>query len=160
MEAKELLYEEAIDTEVVASEDSNEEEVEEIKSEFEEFLHTKGVKAKFKLAFSNMKKSAAIQHKQDVENFNRINEASKEENKEFYEFLHTKGLKAKFKLVIENIKKGARESKAKTKEQIEKSKRLSNPNLYTVNDLNMEFNTYLKRKGLDKKYTITIEEVK
>ena len=159
MENKEVL-EEVVETEVLALEETNEEEIEEVKSEFKEFLETKGVKAKFSLAFNNMKKSASLQHEKDVESFNAAKERSKEENKEFYEFLHTKGIKAKFKLIIENIKKGAKESKEKTKAQIEHSKKLSNPNLYTVNDLNMEFNSYLKRKGLDKKYTITIEEIK
>ena len=86
-------------------------EVKELNEQFVEFLHTKGIKAKFKLAFSNMKESAKEQHKKDVESFNEVKAKSIEENREFYEFLHTKGFKAKVKLVIENIKKGAQEAK-------------------------------------------------
>ena len=88
-------------------------EVNELNEQFMEFLKTKGIKAKFKLAFSNMKESAKHQHEIDVQNFNEVKAASIENNKEFYEFLHTKGFKAKVKLVIENIKKGAKEAKSK-----------------------------------------------
>lgn len=63
-----------------------------------EFLKTKGIKAKFKLAFSNMKESAKHQHEIDVKNFNEVKAASIENNKEFYEFLHTKGFKLKLNL--------------------------------------------------------------
>lgn len=67
-------------------------EVEELNNQFVEFLHTKGIKAKFKLAFANMKESTKAQHEKDVANFNAVRTKSIEENKEFYEFLHTKGL--------------------------------------------------------------------
>lgn len=136
-----------------------EQEVKEVHDQFVEFLHTKGISAKFKLAFSNMKESAKEQHKKDVASFNEVKEKSAKENKEFVEFLQTKGFKAKVNLVIENIKKGAREANQKTKEQIAKSKELGNPHrVITAEDLSREFNTFLKSKGLDSKYTITIEE--
>ena len=86
-----------------------------VTEQFSEFLKTKGLTAKFKLAFENMKESAKIQHANDVEAFNELKRQSAEDNKDFVEFLHTKGLKAKVRLVIENIKKGAKESKEKTK---------------------------------------------
>ena len=101
-----------------------EKEVKDVNDQFVEFLHTKGIAAKFKLAFANMKESTKEQHKKDVENFNQVRAQSIKDNKEFYEFLHTKGLKAKVKLVIENIKQGAKESKEKTKQQIENSKKV------------------------------------
>ena len=143
-------------------------EVKEINEQFVEFLHTKGIKAKFKLAFSNIVESAKAQHEKDVLEFERIKEESKENNKEFVEFLHAKGFKAKVNLVIENIKKGARESKERTKEQIEKSKSYGKPQIYnntnanslTKEDLSKEFNEFLKSKGLDGLYTVTIEDVK
>lgn len=137
------------------------EEVKEVNDQFVEFLHTKGIQAKFKLAFDNMKESANLQHAEDVKRFNEVKAQSAEENKEFVEFLHTKGLKAKVQLVIENIKKGAKESNQKVKEQIEASKHGYNP--YTnvsAEVLNKEFNEFLKIKGLSNKYTVTIEEVK
>ena len=138
----------------------------ELNEQFTEFLKTKGIKAKFSLAFENIKESAKAQHQKDVENFNAIKERSIEENKDFYEFLKTKGIKAKFKLVVENIKKGARESREKTKAQIEKSKKLGQPNLnvnpvkkaYTADELTKEFNEFLKMKGLDSKYTVSVVE--
>lgn len=131
-----------------------------VTEQFSEFLKTKGLTAKFKLAFENMKESAKIQHANDVEAFNEVKRQSLEDNKDFVEFLHTKGLKAKVRLVIENIKKGAKESKEKTKAQIEKAKALKNPNkVMTINDLNNEFNAFLKQKGLDGKYQVTIVEV-
>ena len=137
-----------------------ENEVKDVNYQFVEFLHTKGIKAKFKLVFENMKESAKAQHEKDVAQFNEVKRRSAEENKEFVEFLHTKGFKAKVKLVIENIKMDAKESRAKTKEAIEKSKQLANPyRSYTASDLSSEFNAFLKSKGLDTKYTVTIEEV-
>lgn len=133
----------------------------EVNEQFKEFLNTKGLTAKFKLAFENMKESCKEQHEKDVKSFNEIKEKSKEENKDFVEFLNTKGLKLKIKLVIENIKKGAAEQKEKTKEQIAKAKELGNVNKQaSVNDLNKEFNAFLKAKGLDSKYIVTIEEIK
>lgn len=130
-----------------------------LNNEFSEFLKTKGLTAKFKLAFANMKESAKEQHKKDVAEFNAVKAKSIEENKDFYEFLKTKGLKAKINLVIENIKKGAKESKVKTKEQIEKSKQLANPyRTITASELNKELEEFLKAKGLDNKFEVTIVE--
>ena len=114
-------------------------EVEELNDQFVEFLHTKGIKAKFKLAFANMKESTKAQHEKDVANFNAVKAKSIEENKEFYEFLHTKGFKAKVKLVIENIKKGAKEVKNRP---IPTQSKISEANL------NKELELFLKSKGL------------
>ena len=137
-----------------------EEEVKDVNDQFVEFLKTKGIKAKFKLAFENMKESTRAQHAADVKAFNEVKRKSAEENKEFVEFLHTKGFKAKVKLVVENIKKGAKESRQKTKEQIAKSKELAKPyKAVTAIDLDKEFNNFLKQKGLDGKYKVVIEEV-
>ena len=126
-------------------------EVEELNDQFVEFLHTKGIKAKFKLAFANMKESTKAQHEKDVANFNAVKAKSIEESKEFYEFLHTKGFKAKVKLVIENIKKSAKEAK---------NRPVLTHNKISEANLNKELELFLKSKGLDKKYTIKIEEVK
>lgn len=132
----------------------------ELNDQFKEFLKTKGISAKFKLAITNIKESAKAQHEKDVANFKEVKRKSAEENRDFVEFLHTKGFKAKVNLVIENIKKGAKESKEKTKEQIAKSKELANPHkVLTAQDLNKEFNEFLKQKGLDSKYVVTIEEI-
>ena len=134
-------------------------DVNRLNEEFVEFLKTKGIKAKVKLAIENMKESTKAQHEADVKAFNEIKDKSIEENKDFVEFLKTKGLKAKFKLVVENIKKGARESRTKVKEQIEASKHIQTPKVVTVDDLSKEFNNFLKTKGLDGKYTVVVEEV-
>ncbi|MGM9969914.1 MAG: hypothetical protein ACI35S_05915 [Anaeroplasma sp.] len=123
-------------------------EIKELNDEFIDFLRTKGIKAKFELAFSNIKKSAKIQHQKDVQSFNEVKEKSIEENKEFYEFLHTKGFKAKVKLIIENIKKDARESKNKP----------CTPDI-SVQSLNKELDIFLKSKNLENKYFIKIEKV-
>ena len=135
-----------------------ENQVKEVNEQFQEFLQTKGIKAKFKLAFENMKENTKSQHEQDVKQFNEIKQKSIEENKDFVEFLHTKGIKAQINLVIENIKKGAREANANTKSQIEKSKQLSKPT-YSADILTKEFNEFLKLKGLSDKYVVTIEKV-
>ena len=141
-----------------------EKEAKDVNDQFIEFLKTKGIKAKFNLAFENMKESAKAQHEIDKANFQAVKKQSAEDNKEFVEFLHTKGLKAKFKLVIENIKKGAKESKEKTKQQIAEAKKLSKPAIYNnqlsydAESLSREFNEFLKQKGLDNKYTVIIKE--
>ena len=59
-----------------------EQEMLELNNQFSEFLKTKGIKAKFKLAFSNMAESAKKQHEQDVKKINEIKEKSIEENKD------------------------------------------------------------------------------
>lgn len=124
--------------------ESNKEEIINLNQQFSDFLHTKGLIEKLKLAFTNMKKSTKIRHEEDVKNFNLQKEKSIKENQEFYEFLHTKGFKAKCKLVIENIKKGPKEKQNKITEE----------------DLNKEFEIFLKNKNLNNKYTIKIEEIK
>ena len=43
-----------------------------LNNEFSDFLKTKGLTAKFKLAFVNMKESAKEQHKKDVAEFNAV----------------------------------------------------------------------------------------
>ena len=136
-----------------------EKDVKQLNDEFVQFLKTKGIKAKFKLAIENIKESAKVQHEIDKANFEAVKKQSIEDNKDFVEFLHTKGFKAKVKLVVENIKKGAKESKAKVKEQIEASKHIQTPRVITTDDLSREFNNFLKTKGLDGKYTVVIEEV-
>ena len=83
----------------------NEEEVKEVNdlnSQFVDFLNTKGIKAKFKLAFANMKESAKKQHEIDKENFEAVKADSKERFEEakkvdpdFQEFKDAEGLKEK-----------------------------------------------------------------
>ena len=146
-------------------------EITEVNDQFNEFLKTKGLVAKFKLAFNNMKESARTQHQKDVDNFNKVKQQSAEQNKDFNEFLQTKGFKAKFNLVIENIKKGAREASQKTAAQIAKVKAQTNANIartngtvapasadITAETLTEEFNAFLKSKGLADKYTVVITE--
>ena len=150
-----------------------EKEMQDINEQFNEFLHTKGIGAKFRLAFANMSESAQAQHEIDKANFEAIKAKSTEENKEFVEFLHTKGLKAKLQLVIENIKKGSKEAPAKTKANIAAAKANVNvnpyanpytsvgaPKAYTAHSLADEFNAFLKMKGLDTKYSVVITEEK
>lgn len=146
-------------------------EITEVNNQFNEFLKTKGLVAKFKLAFNNMAESARKQHQQDVENFNKVKQQSAEQNKDFNEFLHTKGLKAKFNLVIENIKKGAREASQKTAAQIAKVNAqtsaqiaktrtpvVTTPANISAQTLTDEFNEFLKSKGLADKYTVVVTE--
>ena len=131
---------------------------EEISNQFEEFCHTKGIIAKFKVAFAQMGENARKQHEQDKANIEAVKKS--EENKEFREFLHTKGFKAQCKLVIENIKKGARESNERVRKQIEESKhgRHVAGSDYTAEQLTAEFNAFLKEKGLDEKYVVEVVE--
>lgn len=138
-----------------------------LNEQFTEFLHTKGIKAKFKLAFANMKESAHLQHEKDVQQIKDIKES--EENQQFVEFLHTKGIKAKYKLVIENLKQSAATSRettakniaqvqAQTKENIARATGKVVTPVYTAQTLEEEFNNFLKSKGLDTKYTVKITE--
>ena len=85
---------------------------EEISKQFEEFCHTKGIVAKFRVAFEQMGENARRQHEKDKANIEAVKNS--EENKEFREFLHTNGFKAKCRLVIENIKRGAENANADT----------------------------------------------
>lgn len=137
-----------------------EQEMLELNNQFGEFLRTKGIKAKFKLAFSNMAESTRKQHEKDVKSFNEVKAKSIEDNKDFVEFLHAKGIKAKFKVVVNNIKKGIKEAPQKTARQIANSK----PNIANNNDnisaeiLSKEFNEFLKAKNLDSEYVVEIIE--
>ena len=150
-----------------------EQEMMELNDQFAAFLHTKGIAAKFKLAFNNMSESAKKQHAADVAEFEAVKAKSAEDNKEFAEFLRTKGIKAKYKLVVENIKKGAKAAPANTAAQIAKVKAetqaavaranaLGKPQPATTEvssaTLEAEFNAFLKSKGLDGKYTVSITE--
>ena len=136
-----------------------EQEMLELNDQFAAFLHTKGIAAKFKLAFNNMGESAKKQHADDVAEFEAIKAQSAEDNKEFAEFLRTKGMKAKYKLVIENIKKGAKEAPMSPAAQIAKARAQTQPvsNVSAAN-LEAEFNAFLKSKGLDGKYTVSETE--
>ena len=146
-----------------------EQEMLELNKQFGEFLNTKGIAAKFKLAFSNMGDSARKQHEADKAQYEAVKAQSAEENAEFVEFLHTKGLKAKFNLVVENIKKGVQDASQKTAESIAKAKAQTHApvNLhvgvhaarrhYTAESLAEEFNEFLKMKGLDTQYTVEIK---
>ena len=157
----------------VKTQEEMEQEMLTLNQQFSEFLHTKGIVAKFKLAFHNMGESARKQHQKNVEEFEAVKAKSAEENKEFVEFLHTKGIKAKFHLIIENIKKGIANAPTNTAAQIAKvnaqtqasiahSRSLANPQkaeaTYSAESLTEDFNEFLKSKGLDGKYTVVIEE--
>lgn len=150
-----------------------EQEMLELNNQFSAFLHTKGIVTKFKLAFNNMCQSAQKQHAADVAEFEAVKAQSAEDNKEFAEFLRTKGIKAKYKLVVENIKKGAKAAPAGTAAQIAKIKvetqaavaranAMGNPlpiaNEIDAATLENEFNAFLKSKGLDGKYTVSVTE--
>ncbi len=134
-------------------------EMNELSSQFSEFLHTKGISAKFKLAFANMNESLNAQREADKANFEEVKAKSAEENKEFVEFLHTKGFKAKCRLVVENIKKGAAEASEKNKENIAKLKADNAVKTeLTAEELSKEFNEFLKSKNLDSEYIVIVEK--
>ena len=150
-----------------------EQEMLELNEQFTTFLHTKGIAAKFKLAFNNMSASAKKQREADVAAFEAVKAQSAEDNKEFAEFLETKGIKAKCKLVVDNIKKGIKEAPTNTASQIAKvriqtqtavadANALGKPDTHlaetSASSLQDEFNAFLKSKGLDGKYTVTITE--
>ncbi|MGN1052007.1 MAG: hypothetical protein ACI4SH_01295, partial [Candidatus Scatosoma sp.] len=92
------------------NEQYNDHSYEEISKQFEEFCHTKGIGAKFKVAFGNMAENAHKQKEADKARLEEVKRQSAEENPEFTEFLHTKGFKAKVKLIVANLKKGCREA--------------------------------------------------
>ena len=142
---------------------------EEIAKQFDEFCKTKGIVAKFKVAFEQMGDNARRQHEQDKANLEAVKNS--EENKEFREFLHTKGFKAKCRLVIENIKKGAANANADTARKLDAlhaktqaSIRAHSVNAgatpaeYSAEELSKEFNAFLKERGLDDKYAVQIVE--
>ena len=96
-----------------------------------------------------------------------------EVNEQFAEFLHTKGIQAKYRLVIENIKKGAKAAPANTAAQIAKVQAETQAAVARANamgkpapavtevsaaTLENEFNAFLKSKGLDGKYTVSVTE--
>lgn len=147
-----------------------EKEMLELNEQFSAFLHTKGIAAKCKLAFSDMAESAHKQREADAANFEAVKAQSAEDNKEFVEFLRTKGLQAKFRLVVENIKKSASAAPAHTAEQIAKvhaqtQANIAQPNQpcaasqpYTAETLADAFNAFLKMKGLDSQYSVVITE--
>lgn len=145
------------------NEQYNDHRYEEISKQFEEFCHTKGIAAKFKVAFAQMAENTRKQAEADKAQLEEVKRRSAESNPEFTEFLHTKGFKAKVKLIIENIKKGARESNERVRKQIEQSKHgvhtvssVATPAVCIVADLSREFNAFLKAKGLDGKYVVEV----
>ena len=94
-------------------------------------------------------------------------------NQQFSAFLHTKGIKAKYKLVVENIKKGAKAApqntaaqiakvQAQTQAAVAKANALGKPQTASADisaaTLEDEFNAFLKSKGLDGKYTVSVTE--
>ncbi len=142
---------------------------EEITKQFEEFCHTKGIVAKFKVAFEQMGENARRQKEQDKANIEAVKNS--EENKEFREFLHTKGFKAKCRLVIENMKKSAKNANADTAKKLDELhaktqasirahsvSRSAEPAEYSAEELAAEFNAFLKERGLDEKYAVQIVE--
>ena len=134
---------------------------EEISKQFEEFCHTKGIAAKFKVAFGNMAESARKQREADKAQLEEVKRQSAEANPEFTELLHTKGFKAKVKLIIENIKKGAKESNEKVRKQIEQAKHgvpAVQTRGYSADELSQEFNAFLKARGLDDKFVVEVTD--
>ncbi|MBO5198180.1 MAG: hypothetical protein J6B85_06635 [Lachnospiraceae bacterium] len=97
-----------------------EKEMLELNEQFRTFLHTKGIGAKFRVAFDNMEQSKEKQREADKANYEAVKAQSAEDNKEFVEFLHTKGVKAKYNLVVENVKNGAKVAPNHTAAQIAK----------------------------------------
>ncbi len=63
----------------------NDHRYEEISKQFEEFCHTKGIAAKFKVAFGNMAESARKQKEADKAQFEEVKRQSAEANPEFTE---------------------------------------------------------------------------
>ena len=133
----------------------------EISKQFEEFCHTKGIAAKFKVAFAQMAEGARKQAAADKAHLEEVKRQSAEANPEFTELLHTKGFKAKVKLIVENIKKGAKESNEKVRKQIAEAKHgvpAVHTRDYSAEELSREFNAFLKSKGLADKYAVEVTE--
>ena len=161
-------------------EQNNNHSYEEISKQFEEFCHTKGIKAKFRLAFANMAEGARKQKEADKAQLEEVKRQSAEANPEFTEFLHTKGFKAKVKLVIANLKKGCKEASHKTAVAVDSISAQTKANIakaqanvyrtmagygattkkdaseYSADELAREFNEFLKAKGLDGKYAVEV----
>lgn len=155
----------------------NDHHYEEISKQFEEFCHTKGIVAKFKLAFAQMGENARKQKEADKAQFEEVKRQSAEATPEFTEFLHTKGFKAKVKLIIANLKKGCKEAPARTAAAVDGISAQTRTNIaraqanvyrttagygtnpygaktkdaseYSADELAREFNEFLKAKGLD-----------
>ncbi len=155
----------------------------EISRQFEEFCHTKGIAAKFKVAFINMAENTRKQKEADKAQLEEVKRQSTESNPEFTELLHTKGFKAKVKLIIANLKKGCKEAPAKTaatvdgisaqtKANIAKTQanvyrttagygaqpygvKVKDASEYSADELAREFSEFLKSKGLDG-YTVEV----
>lgn len=159
------------------NEQYNDHHYEEINKQFEEFCHTKGIAAKFKVAFSGLAESARKQAASDKAQLEEVKRQSAEANPEFTEFLHTKGFKAKVQLIIANLKKGCKEAPARTAAAIDRVSAQTKANIaraqasvyrttagyggnpygaktkdaseYSADELAREFNEFLKSKGLD-----------
>ena len=168
------------------NEQYNDHHYEEISKQFEEFCHTKGIVAKFKVAFANMAENTRKQKEADRANLEEVKRKSAEANPEFTELLHTKGFKAKVQLIIANLKKGIKEAPAKTAVAVDGISAQTKANIakvqanvyrttagyggnpygakvvdaseYTADELSREFNAFLKSKGLDNKYVVEVSE--
>ncbi|MDE6412082.1 MAG: hypothetical protein K2L02_06100 [Clostridia bacterium] len=163
------------------NEQYNDHHYEEISKQFEEFCHTKGIRAKFKVAFGGLAESARKQAAADKARLEEVKRQSAEANPEFAELLHTKGFKAKVKLIIANLKKGCKEAPAKTATAVDGISAQTRANIakaqanvyrttagygaygaktkdaseYSADELAREFNEFLKSKGLDG-YTVEV----
>lgn len=168
------------------NEQYNDHSYEEISRQFEEFCHTKGIAAKFKVAFGNMAENARKQKAADKAQLEEVKRQSAEANPEFTEFLHTKGFKAKVKLIIANLKKGCKEAprktavavdgiSAQTKTNIARAQagvyrstagygahpygvKVTDASEYTAEELSKAFNEFLKEEGLDEAYAVEITD--
>lgn len=164
----------------------NDHSYEEISKQFEDFCHTKGIAAKFRVAFANMAENTRKQKEADKAQLEEVKRRSAEENPEFTEFLHTKGFKAKVKLVIANLKKGCREASQKTAVAVDNISAQTKANVaraqaevykttagygaqpygvkvtdaseYSADELTKAFNDFLKEKGLDGRYAVEVTD--
>lgn len=119
-----------------------------INSQFEEFLRTKGITAKFKLSFEHMGKNA---HRQQ--------EQSEAEQKDFYEFLCAKDVKLKMKLAFDQMRKNADKVGEINRQMMEAMKDESFYELpIDMERLSAEFNAFLKMQGIMTSYHIIIDE--
>ena len=162
----------------------NDHHYKEISKQFEEFCHTKGIAAKFKVAFAQMAENTRKQKEADKAQLEEVKRQSAEANPEFTELLHTKGFKAKVQLIIANLKKGIKEAPAKTAAAVDGISAQTKANIaraqasayrttagyggnpygakvtdaseYTADELAREFNEFLKSKGLDGKYAVEV----
>lgn len=171
------------------NEQYNDHSYEVISKQFEEFCHTKGIAAKFKVAFGNMAENTRKQKAADNAQFEEVKRQSAEANPEFTEFLHTKGLKAKVKLIVANLKKGCQEAPHKTAVAVDGISAQTKANIakaqagvyrttvgygapaphgvkvvdaceYSADELTKAFNAFLKEKGLDGEYAVEVTDEK